>query len=82
MLHARPDELRLALLALVSAAGTRPEARWLCSDVMDEATLAARIAPPFALETVEALDATSARLGAVRVLTSLCFSCGACPRGR
>lgn len=76
-LHASTEELRLALAALAAAASGLAAVR--CRDIMDAASDAAADAPR---EAIAALSAKpSARLGAVRVLTTLCMTCGACPRG-
>jgi hypothetical protein len=81
MFVARSDELLLALHALVASAGAKGLGTRSCADMMEHATTAARIAPLPVLKSIGADDPTLARLGAVRVLTSLCADCGACPRG-
>jgi hypothetical protein len=78
-LQARPDELRLALVALVAAASDPPDARERCADLMDDAANAARRAPTEVLQTIDA--PATARVGALLVLSELCASCGGCPRG-
>lgn len=76
-LHASAEELRLALVAFAAAASGLAAVR--CRDIMDAATDAAADAPREAIDALSARPA--ARLGAVRVLTTLCVTCGACPRG-
>lgn len=80
MRRARPDELRLALLAMVSAASDDPLRPQTCSDTMDLASLSAGLAPPEALAVAAATDPTRARLGAVNLLAGLCHNCGGCER--
>lgn len=81
MLHARSDELKLALLALVSAAGGAADgSSWTCASLMDAATLGARIAPPQTVRDVGQAAGASTRVGAARIISTLCASCGACPR--
>jgi hypothetical protein len=80
MLGARPDELKLALLALVSAAASEPFERMTCAELMDEATITARVAPPPAVRNVGPTANATTRVEAARLIATLCASCGACPR--
>lgn len=77
--RAQAPELRLALLSLFSLS---PDAPLLCRSRLDRATALASSAPDETLIGATPEDRAAARLGAARVLNSLCAACHACSRGR
>lgn len=78
--HASTGELRLALLSLFSAGPILIDAA-ACALVLDRSTDTASTAAQAAVGgDVENL--TAVRLGAARVLNTLCAACRACPRGQ
>ena len=78
---ARPEDLRLALFALVAAAGGGIGGRF-CAQTMEAASDAVAEAPGPVVRAAGAADPTAARFGAGRVLASVCQACRACPRGQ
>lgn len=81
MLQARPDELRLALIALTAAAGQSPDLPQTCAELFDAAAGMAGAADRATLRAIQGHDHDATRFGATRVLAGLCATCGACARG-
>lgn len=78
MAPANPAELKLALLALFSVVGAVPP--HICGRTLDDATLAAGEIPAGMVDEDAPARIARARLGAARILNSLCAACGACER--
>lgn len=81
MLTARVDDLRLALLAILTAlgGGSDPE---LCRAILDEAAEHASEASAQTLAALRIGDPVGVRFNAPRVLNSICAVCRGCERGR